>query len=297
MAVGMKRLLPILATATALLLWHEWSELAPLPAGPGGHQPGRALASDAGPTGPAPSRALAAEERDLAGRAPIREATRRAVRLSAIERGSLRTVLGVSARIDEVELEATKRGEHAADASTHVGRLFWLARGTRRDVAIAVGRLARRQQTWSLCEDEALARVYAYLWWWSALGLWFVCDQEEVPFLRLSTEVDADHAGDRATTTRSTSGHHTELVGPGVSSMPLDHAAKLQGATSLSTAESEVVAISEAVFRSAAPLQSFFEQVVAEEGSLESSGDSSEARKPPLEDSWKRLGSFKASGN
>lgn len=55
-------------------------------------------------------------------------------------------------------------GKFRETAATHIGRILWVARGTRVNVAVAVSRLSQRQTKWSLEADEALHRLYRYLW-------------------------------------------------------------------------------------------------------------------------------------
>ena len=103
--------------------------------------------------------------------------------------------------------KSAQPGRFAARAPAHVGKILWASRGSRPDVAQALLRLQRRIHGWSDAEDEALHRIYAYIFWTRDVGAWLLvdCDPRARDVRRLLCWPDADHGNDPAATTRSTS--------------------------------------------------------------------------------------------
>ena len=135
-------------------------------------------------------------------------------------------------------------GFHAPDGAKWNGRLLYLSRMTRGDIATAVGRLSRQLTAWTKYTDYCLHRLISYL------------DTHDSYELRvfatvgsdwdMQVYVDADHAGDPlsaksttgiATTIRSKDRYTRGTLGWG---------SRRQMATAWSSGESECVALSEA---------------------------------------------------
>ena len=112
-----------------------------------------------------------------------------------------------------------------------------------------------------MADDVALVRIYKYLHWTRRVGLWLRCDLGELQEIFFKLLADADHAGDRPTTTRSTSGYWLALHGEHTC-MPLEWSAKLQGSTATSTPAAEVTATCDGTLRAAIPAQTLFHQVI-----------------------------------
>lgn len=167
----------------------------------------------------------------------------------------------VKTKPDGADVEKCKKpGRLAESASTHIGRLLWALRGSRSDIGVAVHRLSRRSNCWAEAEDSALGRVYRYLWTTRGLGLWFTVDRKTLHLLGIEFYTDSDHAGDREVTTRSSTGYACGVGAPGTwACLVASH--HIQGATSRSTPEAELVACSDGTFQAAAPLCEFFHQV------------------------------------
>lgn len=170
-------------------------------------------------------------------------------------------------------------GIHRGTAGTHVGRLLWVVRGSRSDAATSVGRLSSRQTRWAVCADEALFRVYRYLWNTRTLCLVLYVSVHDLSALMVLDHMDSDLAGDREYTSKSRTGF---IAGLGTMSrtswLPLVWASVLHDATSRSTAEAETVATWMGTFQGAAPLLGLWEQIVHEEIELQSFVDNDASR-------------------
>ena len=142
-------------------------------------------------------------------------------------------------------------------AADHVGRLLWVARGTRPDLAHAVNRLSRRLQRWTRLKDLLLDRVMWYISCTYGLGLLFeVCPAERNQMAAV-TFVDADFAND-IDTTKSTSGACCAVMGPRTKAL-LNWASKSQPVTSKSPPEAEMVAAVEGTCNVGEPVRLLFE--------------------------------------
>ena len=146
-------------------------------------------------------------------------------------------------------------------ASSLEGEMWWLSRGTRPDMVAATNRLARRIKDWGREDDKAMYRLMRSLKGTVSMGLLFRADVRDLASLIAQGEADADHASDPRTT-RSCSGYATLLAGPRGTKVLVDWSSKTQTATSRSTGEAEVVACSDATFRSALPLTAIVERLV-----------------------------------
>lgn len=172
-------------------------------------------------------------------------------------------------------------GRQRDTAGTHIGRLLWVVRGTRPDVAVTTSRLSSRQTRWSLETDEALNRVYRYLWSTRDLCLLMKLELADLCRLGMLVHMDSDHAGDRDFTPRSRTGHIEELgveSRPRTSWMPLAWSSTLQDATAKSSSEAEAGAAWSATFNGGVPIQSMWEQILNERMTLTGYIDNDAAR-------------------
>ena len=149
-------------------------------------------------------------------------------------------------------------GQYAAEM---IGALLWVARCTRPDVSYAVVFLARFSAPgrWSIVADRILERIISYL----ADTKDHVLMQKVMPNddLRVVTYSDADHGG-CPFTGRSTSGAATFISGSLGTQALVAWGSHRQGCTATSTAEAEVVALSEACRRNTLPIADLLEQAL-----------------------------------
>jgi hypothetical protein len=158
------------------------------------------------------------------------------------------------------EHKALIAGKLRGESSKHIGRLLWVMRGCRLDTGVGVSRLSRRQTVWSILEDEALHRMYRYLYATLGIGLWFIVDADDVAKLTTECFVDSDHAGDRTVTARSTTGYAITMTGM-QSWATINWSVKMQGSTARSSGEAESSALSDATFTGATPVMSLWDQI------------------------------------
>ena len=124
-------------------------------------------------------------------------------------------------------------GVYQAQCASYVASALFASLAGRPDISTAVRRLTTRVTRWTVPDDAALVRLMAYL-----------KTPDDVTGLQIELSTDADWNGD-VCTSRSVSGMHLELVNPKSGNVfPLAWRSSGQSATSCSTAESEVVALS-----------------------------------------------------
>lgn len=90
-------------------------------------------------------------------------------------------------------------------ARCHIGGLLFLMRGSRGDLANAIGRMGRHVTCWSKADDKRLRRVFQYLAGTLETGVLMVMHKDDAGDFWMQAYTDSDHAGDRMTG-RSTSG-------------------------------------------------------------------------------------------
>ena len=153
-----------------------------------------------------------------------------------------------------------ERGILAHLAADHVGRLLWVVRGTRPDLAHAVNRLSRRLQNWTRLEDLLLDRVMRYISCTYSLGVLYEINPKELHQLAIVTHVDADCAND-IVATKITLGGCSSLMGP--SSYALLHwASRAQPLTARSPPKAEMIAVEEEFCDVGEPVRLLFEAVL-----------------------------------
>lgn len=118
-----------------------------------------------------------------------------------------------------------------------VGRLLYLARGTRPDIACIVGQLARFQTDPGVAHLCAIKRVLRYLKGTKQYGLFFPAGQRD---FQLRGYADSDHAGD--TEDRKSTGGSIFFLG----GAPITWRSKKQAVVALSSTESEYVSLGKA---------------------------------------------------
>ena len=125
-------------------------------------------------------------------------------------------------------------------------------------------RLTTRVTRWTVPDDAALVRLMAYLKTEASLELVGMLSPDDVTGLQIELSTDADWNGD-ACTSRSVSGMHLELVNPKSGNVfPLAWRSSGQSATSCSTAESEVVALSHGLRHFGLPVQDLVHEFLGE---------------------------------
>ena len=141
-------------------------------------------------------------------------------------------------------------GVYQAQCAGYVASALFASLAGRPDISTAVPRLTTRVTRCTVPDDAALVRLKAYL--------------KAEASLELVVSTDADWNGDGCTT-RSVSGMHLELVNP-KSGNVFPHAWRSSGqsATSCSTAESEVVALSHGLRHVGLPVQDLVQEFLGE---------------------------------
>ena len=142
-------------------------------------------------------------------------------------------------------------------AAKYVGALLRIVRCSRPDCAYAVGHVCRRVHKWSRASDRMLEKIMAYLQETIDYCLTFWINEGEK--FNVLTFCDADHGGCEHTA-RSTTGAVTYLVGQ-KSQVLTSWISRRQGCAATSTAEAELVAISEAARKMTLPTATTLEDV------------------------------------
>ena len=155
------------------------------------------------------------------------------------------------------KLEAVK-GEFAEDCAHHLMTLMYAARIARPTEIVAVTRLASFISRWSAECDRKLRRLFDFVHSHTDLVLSGQLSTEDRETAELVVWPDADLAGDKATSSRSTSGRFVELVGSDGRGLPLQWASHKQGATAMSTPDAESTSLSDCIKLDGLPLQSLF---------------------------------------
>ena len=104
-------------------------------------------------------------------------------------------------------------GALAPYAPRLIGMLPYLMRGSRAELAVALGVLGSYVTKWSEECDKAMHHVMSYLNTHGNVVVTFVNDEPGLQSLFTETVEDSDHAGDKATS-RSISGATAFVVGP-----------------------------------------------------------------------------------
>ena len=133
---------------------------------------------------------------------------------------------------------------------------------SRPEEIVAITRLAARVHTWSAECDRRLIRLFDFLHDRIDLKLFGSLASSDTECCEIWVWPDADLAGDKLFSTKSTSGRFIEVVGDLGRSLPLHWATHKQGASSLSTPEAENVSLSDALKADALAIQSLFSLIL-----------------------------------
>ena len=138
-------------------------------------------------------------------------------------------------------------GVYQAQCASYVASALFASLAGRPDISTAVRRLTTRVTRWTVTDDAALVRLMAYL--------------KAEAYLELVGTLSPDDV----TVCRSVSGMHLELVNPKSGNVfPLAWRSSGQSATSCSTAESEVVAVSHGLRHNGLPVQDLVQEFLGE---------------------------------
>jgi hypothetical protein len=139
---------------------------------------------------------------------------------------------------NDEDLEA--EGEMKDRAPAYVGKLLWLSRTTRPDIAFAAGFIGRMVHRWTRFADRCLARVMQYLFSHRDFVLRYNCKSttQLMDAIHLKIFCDADHANSGA---KSTSGLACLLKSEDKAEL-VHWSSKLQTSTATSSTEAELIA-------------------------------------------------------
>ena len=139
--------------------------------------------------------------------------------------------------------DTQKGGVFASCAASLLMKALYLARMVRLDIAYTINFLSKYVTRWNKLCDKQLCHLFSYLANTTKTSLHAVIDKRDIGKLRLEAYPDADLCG-TFDTTKSTSGGFLALVGDNGTFVQLDWFSKKQTATSHSTTEAEMVAMS-----------------------------------------------------
>jgi len=145
----------------------------------------------------------------------------------------------------------------------YVGKLLYLVRAARPDASNATVQLSREVDRWTAASDRRLMRLLEHLSTTRDHSLTYKFKRAyKTKDLYIKGFCDSDHGG-CPHTGRSTSGWLAFLADEDTGDLLalLDWGSKRQGRASASTAEAELVALADAMMRSALPLASLLEQI------------------------------------
>ena len=157
---------------------------------------------------------------------------------------------------DQTEALEAQPGEYAETCAHHLMKLLYAARQAKAEVIVAITRLASDISRWNADCDRQLCRLFDFVHAhpdWCMTGSLAPVDITSVEVVAWP---DGDLAGDKARSSRSTSGRFVELVAGSGRSFPLAWAHHKQGATATSTPDAETASLSDCVRLDALALQS-----------------------------------------
>jgi hypothetical protein len=139
------------------------------------------------------------------------------------------------------------------DCRAHNGGLWYLARGTRWDLLLAVNVMSRYLDKWTKQHDRMLVRIFEYVNATLDFGHVMTVHDADYKDVTVQTYVDSDLGG-CPSTRRSTTGIVCGVVGPHGTRAFTDASAKRQGSGGPSTPHVEVIAIDEGLRRVHLPM-------------------------------------------
>ena len=140
-------------------------------------------------------------------------------------------------------LDSSVKGLFSPYAASLLRKALYMARMVRLDIAHTINILAKYVTRWNTICDKQLCHLYSYLANTTKTALVATIDRRDIGQLKLEAFPDADLCG-TYDTTKSTSGGFLALTGAHGTFMQLDWFSKKHSATSHSTTEAELVAMS-----------------------------------------------------
>jgi hypothetical protein len=137
-------------------------------------------------------------------------------------------------------------------ASSLLMRALYMARMIRLDCIYTINHLSKFVSKWNKLCDKQMCHLFSYLQNSAKTKMVASVDTRDLKELRIEAYPDADLAGN-FTTAKSTSGGFLAVTGPHGTFMPLEWFSKRQTATSHSTTEAEMVAMSKILRESLVP--------------------------------------------
>ena len=161
-----------------------------------------------------------------------------------------------------VEADEKLEGRFGDDASHYLMTLLYGARMAHPWLSVAITRLCQRVHKWSADADKRLIRIYDFIHDRIELCIYGSLSIDDLPVVEIWAWPDADLAGDKLVSTKSTSGRFIELVGANGRGLPLHWQTNKQPATSISTSEAESVSLSECMRVDGIALQALFSLIL-----------------------------------
>jgi len=140
-------------------------------------------------------------------------------------------------------------------------QLLCAARQAKPDITVAITRLASFITRNANCYRK-LIRLFDYLWMHKQRCLKGSLDLSDAATLVIKAWPDADLAGDKDSSSKSTSGHFIEVSGSSGLRMPIQWATHEQGGSAHSTPDAESVSLSDCIRLDAIPLQQLFSLIL-----------------------------------
>ena len=129
-------------------------------------------------------------------------------------------------------------------------------------LAVAITRLAARVHKWSAECDERLIRLYDFIHDRIKFCIYGSLSTDDLPVVEIWAWPDADLAGDKLFSTKSTAGRFIELVGMNGRGFPLHWQTHKMTGTSLSTTDAEATSLSECMKVDGIALQALFSLIL-----------------------------------
>ena len=161
-----------------------------------------------------------------------------------------------------VEAREAQEGRMGEMASHYLMCLLYGARLALPQLIVAVTRLAGRVSKWSAECDDRLIRLYDYAHDRIQDSIHGSLSTTDSQVAEIWAWPDADLAGDKLFSSKSTSGRFIEIVGANGRGMPLHWATNKQTGTALSTSDAETVSLRDCIKMEALAIQSFFSMVL-----------------------------------
>lgn len=149
------------------------------------------------------------------------------------------------------------QSEYAKYAPKIIGKLLWICRNTRPDIAYAVHVLSKRLHSWNILADKVLEWLMQYLQTSRDLVLESRVMYEDELNFSIESWTDSDYAG-CLFTGRSTTGYLTQIAGSRGTKVTIDWGSKQQHRSGSSSADCEITALDYAMNNSILPMEQIF---------------------------------------